>query len=132
LMVAPRNSKQAMRLIRCLLNQDRPEFPDKAALVRESWASVVSQIPAVVLRRGRNAPSLWTTVTTGTVANTPLRLPLMSGFIGSSYGDGKPSRRFGQRNRDRPDAQRHPIRMQPGDRPPVLDILRSPSNVGLP
>ena len=35
-------------------------------------------------------------------------------------------------DRDRPDAQRHPIRMQPGDRPPVLDVLRSPSNVGLP
>ena len=35
-------------------------------------------------------------------------------------------------DRDRPDAQRHPIRMLPGDRPPVLDVLRSPSNVGLP
>src|ERR1700756_2218923 len=35
-------------------------------------------------------------------------------------------------DRDCPDAQRHPIRMRPGDRPPVLDTLRSPSNVGLP
>jgi len=52
--------------------------------------------------------------------------------IAAKDPDAMAARRFGRQNRDCPDAQRHPIRMLPGDRPPVLDVLRSPSNVGLP
>ena len=48
-----------------------------------------------------------------------LALSACCGSIGSSYGDGKPSRRCRAPVRDCPDLQRSPIRIRPGDRPPV-------------
>jgi hypothetical protein len=32
-------------------------------------------------------------------------------------------------DRDCPDKQRHPIRTPPGDRPPAMQVLKSPANV---
>ena len=81
-------------------------------------------------RKDRCASALWTTVTTGTEFTAPLRFPRAWGSIGSSYGDGRPSRRIGQRNRDRPDEQRPPIRTPPGDRPPASEVLKSPVKCG--
>ena len=57
------------------------------------------------------APALWTTVTTGTVLRASLCVSHAWGLLGSSYGDGKPSRRIGQQDRDCPDVQRYPIRI---------------------
>jgi hypothetical protein len=59
-----------------------------------------------------------------------LRLSRWCRSIESSYGDGRPSRRIGQQDRDCPDKQRYPIRTRPGDRPPASRVLRSPVKCG--
>ena len=46
-----------------------------------------------------------------------------------SYGDGRPSRRFGQQPRDCPDMQRLPSRTRSGDRPPGRHVPKSPDQM---
>jgi hypothetical protein len=124
-----------MRLIGCLLNAISRGFQTKRRRLREA-----ARISAA-LRKHAHPPKC--------CSAAKVRASVDNGKSGDGgkcavarFADARLDRRILRRwetiaevretERDCPDAQRHPIGMQPGDRPPVLDILRSPSNVGLP
>jgi hypothetical protein len=86
---------------------------------RPASARRLKRDTALPMRSGFALPCLWIAGSVGTRSTASLRRRPRCGSIGSSYGDGRPSRRCRAPVRDCPDEQRHPIRIRLGDRPPV-------------